>query len=617
MTKFILKHNRMPGDILMVTALTRDIKRAYPDIELAVNTPSKELWRHNPYVGELPNAVGAKTIHLDYRAGLKRQKEETVHFLSWMHRDFEKKTGLHVPVTEPKPDVHLIAEELIPPIQGRYWVLFAGGKSDAPIKVWSRQYYQQVVDELIRRGIRCVQVGKAEKGHWHHSLNNVLDLRGKTSLRDVMKIVNAADGVICGITMGMHMAAALERPCVCIAGGREAWWWEAYVNENTGFGPIASGKIKVPHRYLHTIGLLPCCQNHGCWRNKVVQINNDPSVCKLPVQIAEQPLPKCLAMITPEHVIEAVMSYYEDRTLPPITPKDSDASEPLKLTSRLVLMDNTLLPASQPEAKPIKRGITPAGVEPHPPTDILDHPIIGGKFTVFILMYGGVEFFDMHRECLSTILGTIPAHRRDLRIASNQLNPKSLELIDTYIAAGEVRKHYLHPTNDFKYPVMREMFHDASCPIETNYLLWFDDDTVCDKDPMWLPRLGQLIVDKHPSGYRLFGPKYLYRIHDKLAAWYRESTWYKGRAWRDRTGKAAPNGAYSHFATGSFWALNTDLIKIADIPDARLAHNGGDYTIGEQVWQAGYDIASFSERKLFVSWSKYSRRGVTTPHPGT
>ena len=607
----------MPGDILMVTALARDIKRAYPELSIAINTPFKELWRHNPYTIDLPSAIGAEVVHLDYREGLKRQKEETVHFLSWMHRDFEKKTGLPVVVTEPKPDLHFAQEELRPPLSGRYWVIFAGGKSDAPVKVWSKDYYQTVVNRLLDKGIQCVQLGKAESGHWHHQLENTVDLRGKTSLRDVMRIVKYSDGVICGITMGMHMAAALERPCVCIAGGREAWWWEAYVNENQGFGPLASGKIKVPHRYLHTIGLLPCCQRHGCWKNKVVRIDKDPSLCKLPTKIGDQDIPKCLAMITPSHVVEAVMSYYEDRTLPPIKVNDEDVNEPVKLVDNLTLHNNTLLPATKPASVAVRRTAIGDSMPPHPNEEIYDHPILGGKFTVFVLMYGGTELYDMHRECLSTILNTIPAARRDFRVISNQLNNRSVELVNSYIASGDVQKHYQHTTNDYKYPTMRQAFRDLDLPIKTNYLLWFDDDTICDKDPMWLSRMAQLIVAKHPTGGRLFGPKYLFRVTDKLAAWYKASTWYKGRPWRDRSGKEAPNGAYTHFATGSFWALSTDLITTADIPDCRLAHNGGDYTIGEQVWQAGYDVVTFSERKVFVSWSKYSRRGITTPHPGT
>jgi hypothetical protein len=116
----------------------------------------------------------------------------------------------------------------------------------------------------------------------------------------------------------MHVAAALERPCVVLAGGREAWWWEGYCAENPDLA--CDVRLKVPHRFLHTIGLLECCKAFGCWRNKILPLNGDKLLCKRPIVKPGQPVAECMEMITPQMVVNAVMSYYLDGTLTPISP---------------------------------------------------------------------------------------------------------------------------------------------------------------------------------------------------------------------------------------------------------------------------------------------------------
>ena len=57
--------------------------------------------------------------------------------------------------------------------------------------------------------------------------------------------------------------------------------------------------------------------------------------------------------------------------------------------------------------------------------------------------------------------------------------------------------------------------------------------------------------------------------------------------------------------------MKTEAMKVCNIPDPRLSHNGGDITIGEQIWQGGFSIAQFNERRQFVRTSDNSRRGFS------
>lgn len=633
-----LIHTHAPGDTLVLTGFLRDLARAYPNrfqVDALVN--SSELLNNNPYAtgmkADLPlrNPILYK---MDYGAGIHEQKERTVHFLTYFHKHFERISGLPVPVTTPTPDLHFGLDENEPLVSGRYWVINAGGKADMTTKLWEVARYQQVVDLLLERGIRCVQIGSLTGGnprHLHSPLKNVLNLLGRTTLRELMQVVRDADGVICGVTMLMHMAAALDRPCVVVAGGREDWYWESYERRNKGLGPNHESLV-MPHRFLHTIGLLDCCQAHGCWKSFV----NDgakhmpENVCGKQKLCGKQWLPLCMHLIQPKHVLDAVMSYYEDKSLPPITPLEDVPSLLVDLKTR------GILPAERVSRKQVASGkqlvrqgeriefvpqhlVAPPEVQeekvPPEPADIWNNPILGGKATFCILLYG--DFFPMHKRCLSAVLRTVPKERRILFVGSNELCSDSVKYVTQLVESGDIAVHFRHASNDRKYPVMREMFHHPQHRIETPYLIWLDDDTFVDKDRLWFSKLGECIVKNHPIGDRCFGPLYFWTLTPSQRQAMRRSRWFKGRAWSDRVGRESPNEVMVPFASGSFWAMHTDSMRAAGIPDERIGHNGGDYTIGAQLWQNRFGMRAFSSKKEIVQWSAEKRRGITEKHFGT
>jgi ADP-heptose:LPS heptosyltransferase len=323
MRKLLLVHARAPGDILVMSALVRDIALTHSDkFEIYVHTTANELWRNNPYTSILTAAErqqDVEQLRLDYGPALNQVGTRNRHFLLGFHESFERQTGVHVPLLYPRPDYHLDDKEKhVPLVSGRYWVILSGGKSDFITKHWVYKRNQQVVNLLRGMGIHCVQlgaVGGLKLYHHHPRLENALCLIGLTSLRDMARIIQHAEGVICPVTCAMHMAAALQKPCVVLAGGREEWWWEAYVPGKGNFGSELREEVKIQHRYLHTMGQLDCCQRRGCWKNVV---EGEKNACKYPCNVGGQLVPLCMDKITVNHVIEAVMSYYEDGILPPI-----------------------------------------------------------------------------------------------------------------------------------------------------------------------------------------------------------------------------------------------------------------------------------------------------------
>ncbi len=316
-----------PGDTAVFTGLIRDIKRIHgDDVIVDVRTHFPEMWQFNPYTTFLDEDRDKPEVFdlRDYCPGITAAgRGEKLHFMRWFHRDFSAKTGLETWPTESKPDLHLSPQMVAtPPILGRYWVLFAGGKTDMTTKHWEYARYQELVNRLRPYGLQFVQTGAVHTSnrtrHIHPPLDGVLNLVGWGGIAELMWQIYHAEGVICPITCGMHIAAAFDKPCVVTAGGREEPWWEEYSDRWGAFGDKAS-PVKVPHRFLHTIGMLPCSAAKGCWKKKTVKIDHDTSLCWRPITKPNgQTVPECQDMLSVDAVMGAVLSYYEDGTLPPI-----------------------------------------------------------------------------------------------------------------------------------------------------------------------------------------------------------------------------------------------------------------------------------------------------------
>ncbi len=614
----IIEHRLAPGDITVMTALVRDIAVTYPgeyDIYTLTSCPS--LWEHNPHIaGAIASPMpGVPLYKIDYQPYIAQANYVPLHFISAFHREFKKMSGVDVPITEPKPDLHLSQKERDnSPISGRYWLMFAGGKADATVKIWSAKFCQQVVDGLRAYGISVVQTGGTFSDHWHPTLTGVVNVLGQAGIRDTLQLIYHADGVMCPITWGMHAAAALERPCVVWAGGREHWWWEAYVNAPPvqNFGPIASGKVKVPHKYLHTQDLLPCCMSKGCWKNKVDsrQADKPGFYCVDPVDDGYgQIIPKCLKMITPEHVIQAVLSYYEDAMLPPIgakpavmlpdgTPLDiTDPPQPITALPHVVgefIGQSNFVSGENAKGERIRA------------EDPMDHATIGGRIAICTYLRG--DDVDTHRRCLNLLTQTVPQHRRELRVATD--NVETYAWLRQWEEDGYVEQAFCVKPAHPKYQIMRLLFEHVTA----KYVVWLDHDTLADKDSQWWSKLVQTILNFHPREYRLFGPSMVTRLSPAQIELMATRPWWRQRNLRQQNGVESRNADCIHHARDSFFALSMELAREVGIPDNVLGEYG-DWWIGAQVWQAGYDIKHWNGQKQFLTFGT-APYIVDAPQPG-
>jgi ADP-heptose:LPS heptosyltransferase len=316
--RIILRNTQSPGDYVVLSAAIRDIQRAHPGrFELMMDVPQQAVFAGSPYLrGFHKTQPGVKQVVAQYPAIHQSNQRRGIHFMWGFIEDLNQKLRANAVLTEFRPDLHLSEDEKATPpcgLQRPYWVFASGGKKDYTAKWWDPQSWQQVVSMMVLKGHRMVQVGGGS--HIHPPVPNTIDLVGKTSFRELMRLIYHADGVMCIVTCLMHIAAAFNRPCVVVAGGREPWWWEGYTAENRITNmlkgqpnwTVPANDNFIPHQYLHTIGQLDCCQTGGCWLSR---IEGQGSVCKKPVAQNGRVIPRCLQMITPEMVVDAAESYY-------------------------------------------------------------------------------------------------------------------------------------------------------------------------------------------------------------------------------------------------------------------------------------------------------------------
>src|SRR2546426_3067218 len=192
MRKLILKCHLSPGDIVLLTAAVRDLHLCHPgQFVTDVRTSCSDLWQNNPHLTRLADDdAEPEQIQCPYPL-INHCNERPYHSIHGFIEFLNPRLRLSIKPTVFSGDIHLSPQEKAWYSQVHeltrqdtpFWIVSAGGKYDVTIKWWQSERYQQVID-YFRGKIQFVQVGK--RGHYHPRLSGVIDLRGKTSLRELM-----------------------------------------------------------------------------------------------------------------------------------------------------------------------------------------------------------------------------------------------------------------------------------------------------------------------------------------------------------------------------------------------------------------------------------------------
>ena len=308
--KIILVTKLSPGDVCTLTAAIESLHAFYPGRFLTdVRTSCDAVFQHNPHLFRLKDAEADLVVEMHYTDLIVQSDGRRNSFIEGYCDFLGKVLGIPLPLATNRPHLYLSEVEIKTPnalfdppeaLPDRFWLVNAGVKSDFTLKQWPVEYYQAVVDHFLGK-VQFVQVGSAE--HNHPTLQNVINLVGRTDARQLIRLTHRAQGGLGPITFLQHLCAAFEKPYVALLGGREPVIWTQYPLQTT----------------LHTMGKLTCCLKRACWRSRVVPLHDgseqDRSLCEQPVLGMQRPVGKCMSIIHPIEVIRAIEACYEGGAL--------------------------------------------------------------------------------------------------------------------------------------------------------------------------------------------------------------------------------------------------------------------------------------------------------------
>jgi len=279
----------------VLTHAVGDLKRAYPDYLIDIRSPCPEIWENNPHLTKLKdNDPEVEKIDVQYEL-IHESGWRGLHFEEAFRIDLEQKLGVSIKTTGILPEIYLSEDEKhwINHVEvafgwkGPFWLLNAGCKPDNELKQYHRWVeVAQLFNDYFKGRVKLIQIG--HKDHNHESIEGALSLVGQTDLRQLIRLMYWADGVMTPISFPFVLAAAFDKPGVIVAGGKEGIRWQTYETS----------------RYLTTIGQTECSRYSGCWRGGTY------GKCIEQVDFKGKKVPKCFNLIEPYMIVDEVIKYY-------------------------------------------------------------------------------------------------------------------------------------------------------------------------------------------------------------------------------------------------------------------------------------------------------------------
>jgi len=204
----------------MCTPGLRELKRRNPDCHVTFYSPYGSLLKGLPYIDEVheydPNSIPDVAINFWVEDSLP----------PWRHLAEMMADHLGIRLADTRPDCvvdNRITErfrkgwESLP----RPWILVNRRSSGyTPNKDWHDDRWSELIPRLVKLG-SVIEIGKKDLADSVLSLENYLDLRGRTTLDELGGAIAACDQLVSPVSGPVHIAAALGTPSVVIYGGFE------------------------------------------------------------------------------------------------------------------------------------------------------------------------------------------------------------------------------------------------------------------------------------------------------------------------------------------------------------------------------------------------------------
>lgn len=206
------------GDVLMCTPALRELKRLCPERRIEFYTDRPSLVRGLPYIDEVlpPAAAPLGAVLPDYFDAVPCE----THLSGVLAR------SLGVTIDDPRPDCVVNAElaahfcEMWRGLPRPHIVVSRRPSGWTPNKHWPDVYWQVLIKRLsLWAGV--VEIGEAVQAVGDFGPHYV-DLRGRTTLDDLVAVIAGADLHVGPPSGPVHIAAATGKRSVVIVGGYES-----------------------------------------------------------------------------------------------------------------------------------------------------------------------------------------------------------------------------------------------------------------------------------------------------------------------------------------------------------------------------------------------------------
>ena len=271
-----LHHREALGDTLMLTALARNLKRVRPELHVAVVSRRPELFYHNPHIDEIRGwhvwrsgcTVRAKygaedltgdlhAVEIQWRA-LWRELAAEHYFKPEVVSPFPKLDGVHPELFLTSDELHIARERFASAHLGsqKPVVLIGSGGKLKPThnREWGAANYRALADALQPHA-ELYQISGEE----------TLLARGKAlpdlrqlSVRQIAAIFAVCDAMLVQEGGLMHVARAVNAPCVTLFGGYVLPHQTGYAEQQNFFSrPECSPCISLLSNCPHLKCMLP------------------------------------------------------------------------------------------------------------------------------------------------------------------------------------------------------------------------------------------------------------------------------------------------------------------------------------------------------------------------
>ncbi len=258
------------GDVILCTPGLRAVKAGNPTGRIRFYTNAPDLVRGLAYIDEvLPFADRPDgSLYVDYL----KLVPSPVH----LARLLGDRMGVDVVDTQPD----CVVDDVLVQRFRRDWahlprpwvVALRRASRFTPNKDWPEESWNALLGS-VSGWASVIEIGTQEPGRTPAAVANSLDLRGDTSIAELVAIMAAADIHVGPVSGPMHIAAAVRTPSVVIIGGYEHPVNAHYAGNTEFYTPV------------------PCAP---CW--------------------LREPCPfdlKCLRAITPGHVEDAIRTIWD------------------------------------------------------------------------------------------------------------------------------------------------------------------------------------------------------------------------------------------------------------------------------------------------------------------